>query len=215
VSDGEKALLTKATAAIAAKNWQEAERVLKQLSAKAPARWEYQKSLGDAEGNLAHYPDAVASYDKAILLAEKSLANANGDRAKAIAALPTMYMAKGNMFLKLKQNNNAVATYFRAAALSPNPAMTYFTICATLYNANVIKYVVEACDKAITADPKKADAYFVKGSALFGEGKLDKSGKYVVSAAAIQALQKYLTLAPNGGHAADVKEMLVAIKPAH
>jgi tetratricopeptide (TPR) repeat protein len=95
--------------------------------------------------------------------------------------------------------------------LSPNPAVAYFNLCATLYDGDKMQDAVAACDKAIAADPNKADAYFVKGSALFGEGKLDKSGKFVVSAVAVQALQKYLALAPNGGHAADVKQMLAAV----
>ncbi len=62
--------------------------------------------------------------------------------------------------------------------------------------------------KAIAADPNKADAYFVKGSLLFAEATVDTNGKIVVPPVATQALQKYLALAPNGSHAADVKEML-------
>jgi hypothetical protein len=36
----------------------------------------------------------------------------------------------------------------------------------------------------------------------------DASGKFVISAETRQALQKYLELAPDGPHAADVKQML-------
>jgi tetratricopeptide (TPR) repeat protein len=115
------------------------------------------------------------------------------------------------MFLKLKKNTNAIAAYGKAATLSPNPAVAYFNICATLYNSGDMKAAVTACDKAIAADPNKADAYFIKGSALFGDSTPDKSGKIVVSAGAIQAQQRYLALAPNGGHAAEVKVMLAAV----
>ena len=55
---------------------------------------------------------------------------------------------------------------------------------------------VPFCDKAIAADPKKADAYFIKGSSLYGEGGLDKSNKYVVPPGAVDALKQYLVLAP-------------------
>ncbi len=37
-----------------------------------------------------------------------------------------------------------------------------------------------ACDKAIATDPNRADAYFVKGSAMFSTEKLDAKNKYVV-----------------------------------
>ena len=210
-NEAENALSVKATAALTARNWQEAERALKLLTAMEPTRSDYQKSLGEAQGNLGHYADAVASYDKAISLAEKSSSDANVDRAKAKAAFGDMFTAKGNMFLKLKKNADAIAAYSKAATLSPNPAVAYFNICATLYNSGEMNAAVTACDKAVAADPNKADAYFIKGSALFGEALLDKSGKFVVPAGAIQALQKYLALAPNGGHAVEVKEMLAAV----
>jgi len=71
---------------------------------------------------------------------------------------------------------------------------------------------VPFCDKAIAADPKKADAYFLKGSALYGEGALDKSNKYVVPPGAVEALKQYLVLAPGGPHTQDVKAMLDALK---
>jgi len=66
------------------------------------------------------------------------------------------------------------------------------------------------CDKAIAADPKKADAYFIKGSTLFGSGKLDAQGKYIVPPGTLETLKKYLELAPDGAHAGDVKAMLEA-----
>jgi tetratricopeptide (TPR) repeat protein len=209
--DAENALIVKATEAFAARNWQEAERVLKQLTVAAPARWQYQKSLGDAQNNQARWQDALDSYERAIALAEKSSGDANVDRTNVKAALGDIFTAKGNVLLRLKKNTEATAAYTRAAALSPNPAVAYFNLCATLYNSGKMEDAVAACDKAIAADRNKADAYFIKGSALFGEGKLDQNGKFVVSAAAIQALQKYLALAPDGAHASDVKEMLAAV----
>jgi hypothetical protein len=71
---------------------------------------------------------------------------------------------------------------------------------------------VAACDKAIAADPKKADAYFVKGSMLFGDGKIDKNNKMVVPAGTVETLRQYLALAPTGAHASDVNQMLDALK---
>jgi len=46
---------------------------------------------------------------------------------------------------------------------------------------------------------------------MYGDGKLDSAGKYTVPPGTAEALNKYLELAPDGAHAADVKAMLEAI----
>lgn len=102
------------------------------------------------------------------------------------------------------------AAYEKAAAVSTNPGVAYFTICALLYNQGRMQEVVPACDKAIAADPAKADAYFIKGSALFGDARIE-NGKMVLPDGAVQALQKYLELAPSGSHVTDVKAMLTSV----
>jgi tetratricopeptide (TPR) repeat protein len=91
-------------------------------------------------------------------------------------------------------------------------AVTYFNSCATFYNLGKMDEAIAACDKAIALDPNKADAYFIKGSALFGNGTIDGSGKYQVPPGAVEALNKYLALAPNGPHAPDVHAMLDSLK---
>jgi len=100
-----------------------------------------------------------------------------------------------------------------AAPLSAIPAVAYFNVCAVEYNMGKMSEAAAACDKAITVDPNKADAYFIKGSALYGNGTIDKNGTYTVPPGTIEALNKYLKLAPTGGHAADVQAMLDALKP--
>ena len=70
---------------------------------------------------------------------------------------------------------------------------------------------MDACDKAIPADPNKADAYFIKGSLLIAGSKTDSSGKVIAPPGTEEALSKYLQLAPDGPHAKDVKEMLTYI----
>jgi hypothetical protein len=52
-----------------------------------------------------------------------------------------------------------------------------------------------------------ADAYFVKGSILFGKGHLEH-GTYVAPPGAAEALSKYLELAPTGQHVRTVQEMI-------
>jgi tetratricopeptide (TPR) repeat protein len=207
-SADQSALVAKAQAALDAKQWPDAEAALKQLLSSEP-RWEYSEALGAAQMNQGHYADSLDSYQRAIDLAQKDLAGKNAGPA----AVAQIYTAIGNANLKLKKNDAAIAAYNKAAALSPSPAVAYFNLCATMYNmGQPAAKTAAACDKAIAADPKKADAYFVKGSALFGEGVVDKSNKFVVPPGAVEALKQYLVLAPDGPHAQDVKTMLDALK---
>jgi hypothetical protein len=67
-------------------------------------------------------------------------------------------------------------------------------------------------DKAIAADPKKADAYFIKGSVMVGQGAVGKNGKMTVPAGTVETLKQYLVLAPDGGHAKEVNDMLDFLK---
>jgi tetratricopeptide (TPR) repeat protein len=202
-SENQNALVAKAQAALDAKQWPDAEAALKQLSASEP-RWEYFEALGAAQFNQGHFADSLDSYQHTIELAGKNASP---------VAIAQIYTTIGNANLKLKKNDAAIAAYNKAATLSPNPAVAYFNLCATMYNVGQpAAKTVAVCDKAIAADPKKADAYFVKGSALYGEGAVDKSNKYIVPPGAVDALKQYLVLAPDGPHVQGVKAMLDALK---
>ena len=198
-----KALAAKTVTALDTKQWADAEAALKQLLSAEP-RWEYADALGAVQGNQGHTQDSLASYQRALDLAQ-------GREAPAVMAV--IYLRIGNTNLKLKQNDAALAAYSKAATLDPRPATAYFNLCATMYNVGKTgTEAIAACDKAIAADPKKADAYFIKGSLLFGDGKTDKNNRWVVPAGTVEALKQYLTLAPTGGHAADVNQMLDSLK---
>ena len=69
-----------------------------------------------------------------------------------------------------------------------------------------------AADKAIAADPTKADAYYIKGQALIPKATVDpKTQKIIAPPGCVEAYQKYLELAPKGPHAEEVKEILAGI----
>jgi len=198
----EKPLVAKAQAALDARQWPDAEAALKQVVTTEP-RWEYFEALGNAQIGQGRSAVSIASYQRALDLAQNKAAPA------AVARIWTMI---GNANLKLKKNDGAIAAYNKAAALDPNPAVAYFNICATLFNAGETVKTLSACDKAIAADPKKADAYFIKGSVLFGQGNAGKDGKMAVPPGTVETLKQYLVLAPDGGHANDVKQMLDFLK---
>jgi tetratricopeptide (TPR) repeat protein len=202
-NENQNALIAKAQSALDAKQWPDAEAALKQLLSSEP-RWEYLEALGVAQFNQGHYADSIESFQRAIDLAGKNASP---------AAIASMLTTLGNANLKLKKNDAAIAAYTKAAALDPNPAVAYFNLCAVMFNmGQLAAKTVPFCDKAIAADPKKADAYFIKGSSLYGEGAIDKSNKYVVPPGTVEALKQYLVLAPGGPHTQDIKLMLDALK---
>jgi tetratricopeptide (TPR) repeat protein len=218
-AEGINAMISQYNAAMAAKDWKAAITPLQGMVAADPTRWEYLQALGNAQLNAGDYEDCIKSYEQGIQVAQgyvsgatpKDPKNPNSEPVKAKAGIGQMYSNEGAAYLKLHKNDDAIAAFNKAAELDPNPAIAYFNICATQYNVGNMAGAAAACDKAITADPNKADAYFIKGSALYGDGKLDANNKYVVPPGTADALNKYLQLAPDGAHAADVKAMLEAI----
>lgn len=189
-------------AAIDAKDWQKAEDLLGPLIAQAPS-WAYYEALGKAQLNLRQDAEAALSYQRAVELARRDPA--------AKSAVGRMLVSEGNARLKLQDSAAAIDLYRQAAALDPNPAVAYFNLCATEYNTGATAGALADCDKVIAVDPGKADAYFIKGSLLFADGKL-VDGKWVGPPGAAEALGKYLALAPDGPHAADVNQMLDMLK---
>jgi tetratricopeptide (TPR) repeat protein len=198
----EKSLVAKAQGALDAKQWPDAEAALKQVVSSEP-RFEYFEALGSAQANQGHIEDAIASYQRASDIAQKNAVP--GVQAR-------IYTAMGNANLKLKRNDAAISAYNQAATLDPNPGVAYFNICAVLYNIGETVKTLAACDKAISADPKKADAYFIKGSVMVGQGAAGKNGKMAAPPGTVETLKQYLVLAPDGGHASDVKQMLDFLK---
>ena len=196
------------------KEWQKASDALKQLVDVEPSRWEYFQNLGTARLNLGQYNDSIQTFDKSISLAQDQLKPANpgaSETTKIKTALGQMFTNEGNAYLKLRNNEKAIAMYSRAAELDPNPATAYFNLCAVQYNMGNVDGAIAACTKTIAADPNKADAYFIKASAMYGNGTMDPKGKFIVPPGTVDALKKYLALAPQGAHVADVKAMLEAL----
>ena len=210
-----KPLVDQAQTALNAKNWEAAVPPLQQLVTMDPSNWQYYSFLADAQMQLGQYDQAVDSYQKGIQAAENMTAvdprNPITDPAKKKPGEAQMLTNLGNTYLKLKKSTEAIAAYTKAASLDANPAVAYFNLCATQYNAANTEGALDACDKAIAADPNKADAYYIKGSLLIGSSTMDKDGKMQAPPGTAEALNKYLQLAPDGPHAKDVKDMLAAI----
>ena len=164
--------------------------------------------LADAQLFSNAAADALATYDRALAAAEKEKPAAGQPDAGWKDVLAKIYLGKGNALLKSRRNDEAVDAYQQSAALASNPSVPLFNICATYSNAGDTQNAEPACRKAVQADPARANAWFVLATLLFGEAKMDAKGNFAITGECRQALEKYLELAPDGPHAADVKAML-------
>ncbi|MEO6983207.1 MAG: tetratricopeptide repeat protein [Edaphobacter sp.] len=152
------------------------------------------------------YGDAAAAYKKAIDL---NTASKKPSPETAAAA----YNQLGQAYGKQGDAKNAADAYEQAAKTLPaNAGMYYFNEAATLYNAGKLDEAAVAADKSIAADPKRAEAYYIKGQALIPKAAVDpKTQKIVAPPGCVDAYQTYLELAPDGPHASDVKGILEGI----
>ncbi len=169
----------------------------------------------DAAEKTKRYDAAVTDYQKAVDLKQKALdAAPNAKTPDATKILASFYNNKGKAEAQLGKTDDAVKSYNQAAQLDPAGAgMYYFNLGAILTNANtkndeqMRKAAAQAFDKAIAADPNRADAYYWKGTNLIGAATL-QGDKMVAPPGTAEAFQKYLELQPTGPHAEEAKAML-------
>jgi superkiller protein 3 len=195
--------------AVQAREWPRAVTAARQL-VELSAVSKNLKLLADAQLISGMMEEALASYDRAIATAEKEKPARGEPEIDWKEGVAKIYVGKGNALLKLHRDPEAVKAYSRSAELAANPAQAYLNVCAVLYNAGNKPDAIAACRKSLQADPAKADAWFIIGSALYGNSTIDAKGNIVITAETRQALEKYLELTPNGPHSADVKVMLDA-----
>ena len=154
---------------------------------------------------------ALATYDQALAAAEKEKPADDQAMSGWKDGLSQIYIGKGNALLKLKRVAEATEAYNQSAGLASNAGLAYFNLCAVLYNNGNTHDSAAACRKCVQADPTRANAWFVLGSDLFADLPITAQGKVQASPETREALEKYLALAPDGPHAADVKAMLEMI----
>jgi len=173
--------------------------------AEDPTQWGPYQVLGGIYSALDKPKDALESYQKGVAAAQKMLQGQSESKTKV--GLGQMLNAEGHLLVQLKKYDEAIGIFSQAAESAAYPAMPYFNLCATYYNLKRSQEAVTACDHAIASDPTLADAYYIKGSILFGQGQLEH-GKYAVPPGTTEALNKYLEYAPYGDHATTVRDMI-------
>jgi tetratricopeptide (TPR) repeat protein len=187
------------------------------------------KKQTDAAERTKRYAEAYNDLQKAIEL-RKNAANAPAaggappkqptqpNQPSDSVRMAAYYDNLGNAASRVGKTDEAANAYKQAAELDPAHAgQYYFNMGAVLTNANmsndvnVRKQALEAFDKAIAADPNRADAYYWKAQNLMGMASADSSGKMTVPEGTAEAYQKYLELQPTGPHADEAKQMLAAL----
>lgn len=193
--------------AMLAKDWPGAIATAQQLVALKATSLNL-KYLGNAQLYSGSADAALATYGQAMAAAEKEKPAEGKAMAGWKDGLSQIYIGKGNALLRLKRNDEAIAAYNQSAVLAANQGLAYFNVCAVLFNIGNTKDSAAACRKCVQADPSRANAWFVLASDLFADLPVTAQGKVQASPETKEALEKYLVLAPDGPHAADVKAML-------
>jgi tetratricopeptide (TPR) repeat protein len=152
---------------------------------------------------------AVQSYEKAVDI--KKAAPPGKDAAQDAKTLAAYYNNLADAYAKDRKIDDAVKTYELSAAADPsNAAGAYFNIGAVYTNAGRPDDANAAFDKCLTADPNRAEAYYQKGVNLLGKATL-QGNKTIPAPGTVEALQKYLELAPNGPNAQSAKDLLTSL----
>jgi tetratricopeptide (TPR) repeat protein len=193
--------------AIAEKQYDQAVQALTKASEIGPMELAVWANLADAYMKLAGTKTG-AEFDDA---ATKGLAA----YAKAIELKPEDAATHNNYALALVQAKkipDAQAELTKAAQLDPaNAGKYYYNLGAVLTNANRADAAVEAFQKAIAADPNYAEAYYQYGVSLVSKASFGADGKVTPVPGTVEALQKYLELAPTGQFAQPAKDMLTTL----
>jgi tetratricopeptide (TPR) repeat protein len=157
-------------------------------------------SLGDAYLLDKKFPEAEATFTKAIELAPPT--------SKSVG---TYHNGLAQALLKQGKTAPAMVEYDKAAELDPaNRGMYYFNEGAVLTNQGKADEANQAFDKAIAADPTPPEPYYQKGINLLSKATL-KDGKMVPAPGTVEALNKYLELAPDGKYAQPAKDLLASM----
>jgi tetratricopeptide (TPR) repeat protein len=208
--------LAAARTAEEANDWNQAVAILTETTTMDPARPELWANLCLAEIGAKQFDEATTHCQKSIALAQQQPML---DPAK----MAQYHNNLGQAYAKGGKAQEAMGEYTRASEADPTSAAKYyFNLGAILTNESarqqdqaarfrMIDQATEAFDKAITADPAYAEAYYQKAVNLLGKATLDKSNKMVAPPGTAEAFNKYLELEPTGRHAEEVKGMLAYI----
>ncbi len=187
-----KAAFANGLAALQAKQYEEASRLLKEAADKDPTQHVIFANLGEAYAGAKKYDDAVAAYNKAIELKPDEFGYYNN--------LGIAYGNSGKI-------DEAIKTLQKASEISPAQApQAYFNLGAVLTNRGRSKDAAEAFKKAIELKPDMSQAYLQLGISYFGSPNTMNE--------AVTILEKFLTMNPSAGDKETATQLIAAAKAA-
>jgi tetratricopeptide (TPR) repeat protein len=166
----------------------------------------------DALDCVGKYSESADTYQKAIAIAPSaglyiSLAT---EISSAAAIQPGATQAQLDDAV-----TKAGAVCAQAIALDPTKAgVCWRNVGIPFYNKAQMKQASDAMQKATSADPSNAEAWFYLGTALLNQmGTKQEKDKiiYVIQPGTAEAFQKYLDLAPTGPFAQSCKDSLATL----
>jgi len=196
----------------ALKNRGQAEAAVEECTAaiaEDPNQFGPYQTLGAIFTNAERRKDAMAVYEAGIAAAHKQLA-ATPDSPVTKGGLGQLLNAQGNLLVRMNQTDAAIEAFQQATEVAASPAMPWFNLCAIYYNQKKSDDALAACEHALSSDPTMADAYYLRGSLLFGRGKAEQ-GRYTVPPGTLESLNSYLQFAPQGEYVNTVRAMIARI----
>ncbi len=164
-------------------------------------------NLGQAYEYAGRYDDAAKAFQKAIELKPQApfYEHLSLDMVNA-AVTQTDPKAAEAMIAE------ASADCDKAVAIDPTTAAhCWKNIGAVLSNKSKMKEAVAPLQKAVQADPKDAQTWFLLGGALSATIETKMEGErmiYIIPPGTTEAYQKCIDAAPNGPYAAQAKQVL-------
>jgi tetratricopeptide (TPR) repeat protein len=163
-------------------------------------------ATSDKATSTQDYDAAIDAYKKGAELDAASKKPNPVDQAAA-------WNGVGNAYSKEGKPSDASGAFENAVKAQPaNAGMFYSNEAIVLYRAGQSDAAVAAAEKAIAADPNRAEPYFIKGQTLIAKATVDpKTQKIIAPPGCVEAYQKYLQLAPDGSQAQAVKDVLAGM----
>jgi tetratricopeptide (TPR) repeat protein len=191
-AEATKAAFANGLAALQAKQFDEASRLLKEAADKDPTQHVIFANLGEALAGARKYEDAVGAYNKAIELKPDEFGYYNN-----------LGIAYGNA----GKVDEAIKTLQKASEISPTQApQAYYNLGAVLSNKNRPKEAADAFKKAIELKPDMSQAYLQLGISYFGSP--------ATMGEAVPVLEKFLTMNPSAADKETASQLLAAAKAA-
>jgi tetratricopeptide (TPR) repeat protein len=193
--------------AMLAKNYDAAADAFKKATEIDPSQHVIWASLGEAYINMSA---AKTGAEQQAALDQGLQAYAKAIELKADD--PGYHNNYALALAKSKKFTEAQAELQKAAQMDPqNAAKYYYNLGAVLVNTGQNDAAGEAFKKAIDSDPTYADAQFQYATVLSGKLSTAGDGKVTAPPGMQEALEKYLSLKPDGQYAEAAKAMLQMI----